>query len=67
MEGGPNVVGNGWQTATISAGFWNLNYVLPQIGTGGIEVGDPSGVYTVTVRATDAAGNTTPESDYVTG
>ncbi len=66
LQGGPNVVGNGWQTTTLSAGDWALDYILPQVGTGDKAVGSPSGVYTVTVRATDAVGNTTPAAEYTT-
>ncbi|MFZ0546257.1 MAG: LamG-like jellyroll fold domain-containing protein, partial [Candidatus Promineifilaceae bacterium] len=66
MQGGPNVVGNGWQTATLDVGVWDVDYILPQVGTGNTDVSDPTGVYTVTVRATDSVGNVTPESNYVT-
>ena len=67
MQGGPNVVGNGWQSATLNGGFWSVDYMLPQVGTGGVEVGNPTGSYTILVRATDAVNNTTPEAEYTTG
>ncbi|MFZ0546708.1 MAG: LamG-like jellyroll fold domain-containing protein [Candidatus Promineifilaceae bacterium] len=66
LDGGPDVVGNGWQTATISSGSWTLDYVLPLVGTENTDISDPSGVYTVTVRATDAVDNTTLDGEYIT-
>ncbi|MCB0072377.1 MAG: hypothetical protein KDE20_12995, partial [Caldilineaceae bacterium] len=47
--------GNGWQEATLSGGSWTLDY---RFAEGLI---DPSGVYTVFVRAADRVGNRTAD------
>ena len=40
-----------WQTATLDGNKWTINYTLPA------EVADPTGVYTVSVRAADNVEN----------
>ncbi len=52
----PNAPGSGWQAAGISGTDWTIDYALPA------GVAEPTGTYTVTMRATDAAGNATPET-----
>ena len=54
------VLGNDWQKATVGSGTWSLNYLLPP----GIE--DPTGVYTVTLRARDQVGNRRESSTVLT-
>ena len=51
-----NAQGNGWQTATLSSGVWMISYTLP---AGLI---DPTGTYTVSVRAADNIGNHTSDA-----
>ncbi|MCP4212940.1 MAG: hypothetical protein GY764_15890 [Halieaceae bacterium] len=47
--------GNGWQNATVANdNSWSLGYLLPPLG-----VANPSGLYTLTLRASDAVSNTT--------
>jgi hypothetical protein len=46
-------IGNGWQTVALSASTWTISYTFP---TG---LTDPTGVYTVSVRAADNVGNAT--------
>lgn len=55
--------GDAWQEATLNGGNWSLDYVLPVFGSDGAALTDPTGVYTVAVRAIDALGN---QSDPVT-
>jgi hypothetical protein len=43
------VLGNGWQPATLNGSNWNIAYLLP----GALE---PTGVYSVSVRAADLVG-----------
>ncbi|GAB4494722.1 MAG: hypothetical protein OHK0052_00470 [Anaerolineales bacterium] len=57
---------SGWHTATLSGGAWTLNYPLAAFDANGETLQDPTAYYTVTVRATDAVGNRTPEAAYLT-
>ena len=41
----------GWQTATLTGNNWQINYALPSAQS------NPTGLYTVTVQATDKVGN----------
>ena len=60
LQGGQGQSGNGWQPASLNpGGTWSLDYPLSAHTL-------PNGVYTATLRASDAAGNTTAEADYVT-
>jgi VCBS repeat-containing protein len=43
--------GNGWQPATFDAGQWSIDYLFAD------GLADPTGTYTVYVRATDGVGN----------
>lgn len=47
--------GNRWQVAALQGNTWSIDYVLPY------DMPDPTGVYSVSVRATDQVGNRTPE------
>jgi uncharacterized repeat protein (TIGR01451 family) len=51
--------GNGWQPATVNGTNWSLDYPLSTLT-------DPSGTYTITLRAADSAGNLTPVGAYPT-
>jgi hypothetical protein len=48
-------IGNGWQTVALNASAWTISYTFPPGLT------DPTGVYTVSVRAADAVGNATSD------
>ncbi|MCB0086451.1 MAG: hypothetical protein KDE54_00930 [Caldilineaceae bacterium] len=65
LHGADGLEGLGWQAATLSGGAWSLDYVLPLFDGRGSSVADPSGVYTATVRATDAVDNITPAASYL--
>ena len=62
----------GWQTATLTlapdgrSGDWHIYYPLAKLdaGNGNDAVADPTGQYTVTVRATDSTGNVTQPANY---
>src|SRR5262249_53640467 len=43
--------GNGWQTATLQGNTWSITYAFPD------GLVDPTGSYTVAIRATDNVGN----------
>lgn len=62
--------GSGWQPAdvvtTTAPNTWSIAYPLSAFDASNTALVDPSGAYTVTVRATDALGDTTPESQYLT-
>jgi hypothetical protein len=47
---------HGWQAATRSGNGWSVNYALDTL------LADPTGLYTVTVRATDNVGNRTADN-----
>lgn len=64
LRGQGDVAGNGWQTATIAAGVWNIDYALPTINNEGAAIGEPTGVYTLSLRAADSVGNLNPEAVY---
>ncbi|MCB0039004.1 MAG: hypothetical protein H6643_06920 [Caldilineaceae bacterium] len=66
LQGRQETTGNGWQTVTLAGDTWTLDYILPRIGDNRQVIVDPSGVYTVTLRATDAVSNTTPADAYPT-
>lgn len=59
-EGDDSARGNGWQQATLDGDTWIIDYLFADAQI------DPSGVYTVSVRAADNAGNATP-NDAATG
>jgi Ca2+-binding RTX toxin-like protein len=47
----PDAPSSGWQAAAFQGAFWSVDYALPA------GLPDPSGTYTLTVRADDLAGN----------
>jgi Ca2+-binding RTX toxin-like protein len=51
-----NAPSGGWQPASLQSSDWAIDYALPA------GIPDPSGTYTVTMRAADAAGNATPDT-----
>lgn len=51
LQGQGNAVGNGWQTATRNGNNWSIDYAFPSA------LVDPTGSYTVSVRAADNVGN----------
>jgi len=51
-----NTPSGGWQPASLQGASWTIDYALPA------GIPDPSGTYTVTMRAADAAGNATPDT-----
>ncbi|RIK42794.1 MAG: hypothetical protein DCC55_07765 [Chloroflexi bacterium] len=60
LVGQDNAAGNGWQAATINDRDWSINYRFAE------GLADPTGTYTVSVRATDNVGNRTADNG-VTG
>ncbi|MCP4212237.1 MAG: hypothetical protein GY764_12270 [Halieaceae bacterium] len=61
------LAGNGWQQGELSgADSWSVDYILPGFGAEGNSIANPSGAYTLTVRATDGVNNRTPTTDYHT-
>ena len=53
---GGSAQGNGWQPATLTGNNWNLNYTFAA------GMADPTGAYTVLVRAVDKVGNHTADN-----
>ncbi len=62
--------GSGWQPAAIvtatTPNAWSIDYPLASFDREANALVDPSGAYTLTVRASDRAGNATPASQYLT-
>ncbi|MCL4863014.1 MAG: hypothetical protein KJZ93_26625, partial [Caldilineaceae bacterium] len=56
LQGQADAPGNGWQTATLSGNSWTLDYLFAE------GLPDPTGTYTVSVRAVDNVGNRTPDN-----
>jgi len=61
--------GGGWTSLRFSAGDgsahqWELNYALPAFDNEGNALPNPTGVYTLYMRARDDAGNYLPEAVY---
>jgi len=52
----PNAPSGGWQSAGLQGANWVIDYALPA------GIPDPTGTYTVTMRAADATGNATPDT-----
>ncbi len=59
---------NFWQTAVLNGSDWTIDYALSTFDAdhGNLPVIDPTGQYTVTVRATDLVGNVTPDASLLT-
>jgi hypothetical protein len=51
--------GSGWQTATLAGSAWSIEYHLSSFDQNGHLLPDPSGSYTLSVRAADNVGNRT--------
>jgi hypothetical protein len=66
LDGRGTATGQGWQPATRNNGNWTVDYVLPGFDADGGSLSDPTGVYTVSVRAADLVGNGTPAGAYLT-
>ena len=66
LDGAGALAGQGWQPATIDGTGWTIDYVLPGFDATSNVQTDPTGSYTVTLRATDAISNTTPAGAYPT-
>ncbi|MEZ4717634.1 MAG: LamG-like jellyroll fold domain-containing protein [Caldilineaceae bacterium] len=64
LDGADMLAGQGWQPATIDGTSWTIDYVLPGFDAASNAQTDPTGTYTVTLRATDAVSNTTPAGAY---
>ncbi|MDY7076379.1 MAG: LamG-like jellyroll fold domain-containing protein [Chloroflexota bacterium] len=64
LEGTDDTAGRDWQTATLTfqggnSWDWNLDYLLSSLNNDDEVIGDPNGVYTLSVRASDNVGNQT--------
>ncbi len=62
--------GAGWQAATITPGIstpWTIDYAMATMDSQNALLTNPTGQFTVTVRAVDAVGNQTRPSDYGQG
>ncbi len=57
--------GNGWQPAVLAGGAWSLDYVLAGHAPDGTALVDPSGSYTLFLRARDGLGNQTDALSYL--
>ncbi|MCP4210113.1 MAG: hypothetical protein GY764_01420, partial [Halieaceae bacterium] len=66
FTGDGDLAGQQWQEATLSGSNWSIDYILPAFGESGQSMADPSGDYTVSLRATDQVGNTTTPANYIT-
>ncbi len=56
LQGQGNAIANGWQTATRNGNNWSIAYLFDAGLT------DPTGIYTVSVRAIDNASNQTADN-----
>jgi len=63
VEGLVTPNGGDWQPAVLNGGLWTLDYALPFADAGGEAITDPTGQYTLLLRATDNLGNQTPQAD----
>ena len=58
LRGSHDVNGLAWQPVTLAGdGAWSVEYILPEFDNHLESLPDPSGVYTVVVRAQDGVGN----------
>lgn len=60
----PNIDGDLWDSDPMVD--WSLDYVLSPYDAEGNPMTDPTGIYTVTLRATDEVGNQTAPENYLT-
>ncbi len=56
LQGQETAQGNGWQRATQAGGTWTIDYAFAD------GLADPTGTYTVNVRAEDSVGNRTADN-----
>lgn len=67
LEGGPGVAGYGWQGSPYRQGdnvHWTYDYLLPGFDNDDNALMDPSGTYTLSLRAVDDIGNRLAEQVY---
>ena len=57
LDGGPGKPHGGWQTAALNGTNWRLKYWFPLNTINMQPLPDPTGAYTLTLRATDKVGN----------
>jgi hypothetical protein len=58
--------GGTWQAAALAGGDWSVAYTLASFDRSNIALVNPTGFYTLSLRATDGVSNTTAEVDYPT-
>ena len=64
LQGQDGLAGLGWQQAAIVGGNWSLDYALSDFDNDERALANPTGVYTLSLRASDIPGNLTPEAVY---
>lgn len=62
---GDAAAGFGWQPATVAGNTWSIDYLLTDFDNQRDRIIDPTGVYTLSLRASDLPGNVTPEGVYL--
>jgi hypothetical protein len=63
VEGDPNLPYGGWQAASVSGTSWSVDYKFPVNVVDLKPIPNPTGRYTLSLRATDNVGNTRTQSD----
>ncbi|RLC77612.1 MAG: hypothetical protein DRI81_08290, partial [Chloroflexi bacterium] len=61
---GGAAAGFGWQPATLSGNSWSLDYRLSGFDNDQVAIVNPTGIYTLSLRAADVPGNRAPEAVY---
>ena len=64
LEGADGSSGLGWQVADLGNSHWSIDYILSGFDNAEIALGDPTGVYTLSLRAWDVPGNHTSSMVY---
>ena len=66
LQSKDSLAGFGWQPATVggSGDSWSIEYILTNFDNQQNRLPNPTGVYTVSLRAADLPGNRTPEAIY---
>jgi subtilisin-like proprotein convertase family protein len=64
LEGQNGVAGMGWQQAAVAGNTWSLDYVLSGFDNAENALAEPTGVYTLSLRAEDVPGNQALEAVY---
>jgi|GEM_PF-861398 len=64
---GDAAAGFGWQRAAVNVvnGNWSIAYRLANVDNAERAIANPTGVYTLSLRAVDVPGNRTPEAAYM--